>query len=175
MNKSYSIMYNWLRFVLNQSAKLLKGFSMKTLISCFVLIVLFSCSNTVQPAKKVIVEFRAAQLEPDSTRLSMSSQNFPEIIYVHNEPVITNLDIDSAAVSRMNQSYSVELFFQGPAKEKLAEFTRQNLNKHIAILVDGELVSAPAVRAPLVDGLALITGNFTEEEAKRIAQGIMLK
>lgn len=42
-------------------------------------------------------------------------------------------------------------------------------NREIAILLDGEVVSAPGVINPIMDGNSSITGNFTVQEAKDLA------
>jgi preprotein translocase subunit SecD len=41
----------------------------------------------------------------------------------------------------------------------------------MAVLIDGAVVMAPVVRSPITDS-AVITGNFTQAEAERIADGI---
>ena len=42
-------------------------------------------------------------------------------------------------------------------------------NREIAIVLDGEVVSAPSVRSPINDGRSSITGNFTAQEANDLA------
>ena len=46
-------------------------------------------------------------------------------------------------------------------------------DKRAAILVDGRLTAAPVIRAPILKGVAIIQGNFSEEEAQEIAAGIV--
>jgi preprotein translocase subunit SecD len=42
----------------------------------------------------------------------------------------------------------------------------------MVIMVDGKVLGAPTIRSKIADGKAQITGNFTQEEAERIAKGI---
>jgi len=50
-----------------------------------------------------------------------------------------------------------------------AELTRANVDRRLAIVLDGQLYSAPVIRAPMENGLCAITGNFDDQEAKLLA------
>ncbi len=50
-----------------------------------------------------------------------------------------------------------------------ADLTKKNLNKPLAIFLDNELISAPTVQSKITDGKAVITGQFSIEEAKNFA------
>jgi protein-export membrane protein SecD len=56
---------------------------------------------------------------------------------------------------------------------KFADITGNNVNKRLAIVLDGIVQSAPVIRSRIPDGNAIIEGNFTPEEAKNLA--IVLK
>jgi SecD/SecF fusion protein len=47
--------------------------------------------------------------------------------------------------------------------------TKENLNKSIAIALDGYIYSYPTVNSEITGGQSQITGNFTVEEAKDLA------
>jgi preprotein translocase subunit SecD len=51
--------------------------------------------------------------------------------------------------------------------------TTQNVHKRMAIIMDGSVYSAPEIREPITGGDGVITGRFTESEAKDLA--IVLK
>jgi preprotein translocase subunit SecD len=51
----------------------------------------------------------------------------------------------------------------------MAEYTGRNVGNRFAIVLDGEIVSVPTVTAPIADGRGLITGDFNEAEANRLA------
>ncbi|WP_213534371.1 protein translocase subunit SecD [Paenibacillus sp. J45TS6] len=59
-------------------------------------------------------------------------------------------------------------------KEKFAEITKRLLGQKLAIYLDDELLSAPEVQQTLTDGKAQITGSYTREEAKELADTINL-
>jgi protein-export membrane protein SecD len=64
----------------------------------------------------------------------------------------------------------VNLMFNSEGAKMFAEITKNNLGKTVAIYVDDEIVSAPTVQAEIVDGRAVISGNFDIEEAKELAR-----
>ena len=51
-----------------------------------------------------------------------------------------------------------------------AELTKNNIGKRIAIYLDGEAISVPKVDEEIPDGKAQITGQFTQQEAKQLAE-----
>lgn len=59
-------------------------------------------------------------------------------------------------------------------KDKFAEITKRLLGKELAIYLDERLLSAPFVRAELTDGNASISGNYTLDEARELADTINL-
>lgn len=95
------------------------------------------------------------------------------------ETVITGADV-STATARSSQNkmgnteYSVELNLNDEGKEKFAKATEENIGKSIAIIYDGETISAPNVEEAIPDGNAHITGNFTFEEADNLASTIRI-
>jgi protein-export membrane protein SecD len=64
----------------------------------------------------------------------------------------------------------VSLEFNDEGGELFAELTRNNIGKTLAIYLDGAPISIPRVQEEIPGGRAQITGNFTLEEAKQLAQ-----
>jgi protein-export membrane protein SecD len=62
---------------------------------------------------------------------------------------------------------SLELTDEGA--KIFADLTRRNVNKRIAIYLDGAPISAPVVREEITGGKAEISGNFTPSAAKELA------
>ena len=53
--------------------------------------------------------------------------------------------------------------------EAFRRVTRDNINNRLAIVLDNEVVSAPNIQSEIPNGEAVITGNFSAEEAKNLA------
>ncbi len=64
----------------------------------------------------------------------------------------------------------VSLVFDGEGKTLFAELTKRSVGKRIAIFLDGEAITAPVVQEEITAGEAVITGNFTTDEAKELAR-----
>ncbi|MBP3616623.1 MAG: protein translocase subunit SecD [Lachnospiraceae bacterium] len=70
------------------------------------------------------------------------------------------------------QKNVVDLVLKPSGTEKFAKATTAHVGEPIAIVYDGEVVSAPVVQQPLTDGKAQISGSFTTEEAMNLATTI---
>lgn len=62
----------------------------------------------------------------------------------------------------------VSLQFDAEGAKLFAELTKRDIGKQIAILLDGQIISAPTVQAEIPNGQAVITGNYTLAEAKAL-------
>lgn len=63
----------------------------------------------------------------------------------------------------------VSLQFNDEGKKLFAEITEKNIGKPLAIFLDGQMISQPVVREAIRDGQAVISGDFTMDEAKQLA------
>lgn len=64
----------------------------------------------------------------------------------------------------------VSLQFDGEGKNLFAAITERNVNKPVAIFLDGQPISVPNVNEPIRDGRAVISGQFSLQEAKTLSQ-----
>lgn len=69
-----------------------------------------------------------------------------------------------------DNSPQVSLDFDSEGSDLFAEITARNVNKPIAIFLDGYVISAPIVNEKITGGKAVINGRFTMEEAKLLVQ-----
>lgn len=143
----------------------------------FLIIILFlcGCGSPEEEAEMemVKVEFCLAETEPAEGLTEVTLSTSGEKFYLHDEVLMSNYDVQIAFPVVWEGKSVVELTFTEAGKVRFAMLTEENVGKRIGILVDGELVSAPIVRAPITEGKAMIDGGFSEEEAHEIAAGIM--
>jgi len=52
---------------------------------------------------------------------------------------------------------------------KFADFTRRNTGAALAVVLDGKILSAPVVNEPILEGRAVIQGDFNMGSAGRFA------
>ncbi len=62
---------------------------------------------------------------------------------------------------------SLEMNEEG--RELFANITKNNVNEVLAIFVDGMPIMTPVISTPILDGKAVINGEFSVEEAKNLA------
>ncbi len=66
----------------------------------------------------------------------------------------------------------VSITFDNTGKEKFADITGKNVGKVLAIFLDGQPISTPVIRDQIKDGSAVISGNFTPDEARTLARDL---
>mgnify|MGYP000563044169 CR=1 FL=1 len=145
---------------------------MKKLVLLLIALSLLSCSSDKKAVEEVVVEFRFAETTPAEGLTEYTFPQSKEKFYLHQEVVMSNKEIDNAMVDEWQGRSVVRLVLTAGGKEKFAQLTADNINRHMAILVNGKLVTAPRINAPITQGMALINGDFSKEEAKRIVEGI---
>jgi SecD/SecF fusion protein len=72
----------------------------------------------------------------------------------------------SARQDDRNDSWNILIDFSREGTEKWASLTGKNVGREIAIVIDGMVYAAPKVNMKIEQGKCLISGNFTEGEAK---------
>ncbi len=63
---------------------------------------------------------------------------------------------------------TVALEFSPEGAKQFADVTEANVNRRMAIVLDGVVQSAPVIRTRIPDGHAIIEGNFSPEDAKML-------
>jgi SecD/SecF fusion protein len=93
----------------------------------------------------------------------------PEKLLVKRRPELTGQDVASARPVFEQRGYEVSLRLTRAGAEAFRRVTRDNINNRLAIVLDNEVVSAPNIQSEIPNGEAVITGNFTAEEARNLA------
>src|SRR5438270_1102340 len=68
-----------------------------------------------------------------------------------------------------NEGWAVQLKFDGEGAKTFGHITEQYKGHRFAIVLDGVIQSAPVIRDAIYGGDAVITGRFTEQEARGLA------
>jgi SecD/SecF fusion protein len=93
----------------------------------------------------------------------------PEKLLVKRRPELTGQDVAGARPVFEQRGYEVSLKLTRAGAETFRRVTRDNINNRLAIVLDNEVVSAPNIQSEIPNGEAVITGNFTSDEAKNLA------
>lgn len=83
---------------------------------------------------------------------------------------LTGADLKSASTvfDQNTGKPSVSIEFNEEGAKKFEEITGKNVGKPLAIILDGQLVSAPTVNEKISGGTAQVSGSFTVEEANKL-------
>lgn len=63
----------------------------------------------------------------------------------------------------------VQIQFTSEGAKYFGEITKRNVGKVVAIALDEQIISAPVVQTEIVNGTAVITGDFTTDVAKNLS------
>jgi preprotein translocase subunit SecD len=98
----------------------------------------------------------------------------PESVADFTPTDLTGADLRLAQVqfggsdNQINSNPTVGLEFNPEGTQKFAKITGDNIGKPLAIFLDDRLLMAPTVQTAITDGKAIITGQFTLDEAKNL-------
>jgi len=131
-----------------------------------------------------LLEFR---LEKKDTQTKMAVLNLEEnktleqikteIYNAYEASGLTGGQLERASVvfgQQMAASISpvISLNFNEEGSKLLAEITKNNIGKQMAIFLDGNILSAPVIQSEIISGEGQITGDFTPEEARDLVQNL---
>ena len=120
--------------------------------------------------RRVIIELPGIK-DPDAAIRTIGKTAMLEFRDEEGNTVLTGTDLKDAQASTNPQTGQnvVNLEFSDEGAQKFADLTMKNVGRTIAILLDGEVLTAPNVREPILGGRAEITGQKTLEEAQNLA------
>ncbi|OGG80247.1 protein-export membrane protein SecD [Candidatus Kaiserbacteria bacterium RIFCSPLOWO2_01_FULL_54_13] len=120
-----------------------------------------------------VLEFRLLKGDTFPSQISTSTVN--KLFY---PAVITGKHLKSAQL-QFNQGIGgvpnepvVVLTFNSDGKKIFADLTKENVGRYFGMFLDGVAISVPVIREAIPDGTAVISGNFTPEDAKELARNL---
>lgn len=134
--------------------------------------------------KTAKLEFKLVDFEADPNAVAagrppVGSQIFP---YPDNPAGIPNIavkrlgGISGDKLTDAGQGFDqetnapvVNITFDTEGGAKFARLTQNNVGRPFAIILDGEVLSAPNINEPILGGSAQISGNFTVEGANQLS------
>ena len=89
---------------------------------------------------------------------------------IPKQTTLSGSDLKQAAVQFSQQTGKpvVSLTFTSAGAKKFADITERNVGKIVAIALDNQVIEAPRVSTPIVDGRAEISGSFTTDQANNL-------
>ena len=93
------------------------------------------------------------------------------MMVLYEEPEVTGDMVQSASagLDQDGGGFQINFGFDNRGALRFSEYTREHVGEIFAIVLDNEIISAPRIQTPITGGSGRITGNFSSEEATRIA------
>jgi preprotein translocase subunit SecD len=119
--------------------------------------------------KRIIVEI-ANEQDTEKAKAIVGKTAVLTFVGPDGAIVLEGKDIETAGItSQSGQGYEVSLKLKGDGPKKFADATAKYIQQPITIKLDDLVISSPVVQSTITNGQAVITGNFTAESAKSLA------
>jgi preprotein translocase subunit SecD len=126
-----------------------------------------------RPVAAATIDFavRLAEDAPAPGLEEATVEGSDRTIYLHPETIVGNGDLAKAQVIEGAAGFGVAVTLSDDGAARMYRATSSHINRPLAILLDGVVVTAPTVRGPIAAS-AVLDGDYTRAEAERIALGI---
>jgi hypothetical protein len=134
-------------------------------------IFLFAATRPQYAAVKF--EVKLAETSPAAGLKEAKPAGTERLIYLHAETVVSNEDVAKAELipGDTPSQFFISIIFNETGARKMRAATEGHIGRPVAVLIDDEVVIAPTIRS-VIDGSAVINGNYSKERAERIVNGI---
>ncbi len=108
---------------------------------------------------------------PGPRQVIYPSLDEPGTLYILEQtPVVTGEQlVDAQPGQDQNNRPAVNFRFNPAGGRAFGLYTAENIGNPFAIVLDGQVVSAPVIQSHIPGGSGIITGRFTVEETSRLA------
>ena len=116
------------------------------------------------------VSTAAAKLVPEEDQLYAGKEN--ALYLLKKDTPLTGAALDTARVETAGGDYgmpTVAFKFKPESAAVFANLTGANVGKHMAIVLDDVVYSAPVIKSRISGGSGIIEGQFTADDARNLA------
>ncbi|MET0996003.1 MAG: protein translocase subunit SecD, partial [Mycobacterium sp.] len=135
--------------------------------------------STEQQIQILALQFQATRCDEDDVLAGNDDPNLPLVtcstdgkqVYLLDKSIISGDQIENATsgLDQQRGEYVVDLQFKGDAANVWADFTAANVGTQTAFTLDSKVVSAPQIQEAIPGGRTQITGQFTADSARELA------
>jgi protein-export membrane protein SecD len=83
-----------------------------------------------------------------------------------------SLEFAGGTGGQLSNEPIVSIVFNAEGADLFETITRDHVGENLAIFLDGQMISSPRLNETIVGGRAIISGGFTPEEARDLAQNL---
>ncbi len=119
----------------------------------------------------VVGRTRDRNARPGPGQVIYPSLNDPAQLFIlEKTPVVKGEDlVDAQPTFDQNGAPAVSFRFDPSGARRFGDYTAKHIGSPFAIVLDGEVISAPTIRDHIAGGSGIISGNFTVEESTKLA------
>ena len=121
------------------------------------------------------LQFRLGEQKPGPGLTEMTVTGSKQKVYLHENVELSEADLAQVSVQKTEGRVEIVFVLTEAGKTKFAKLTQKNIDKSLGIVVEGKLISAPIIKSAIPGGKAVVTGNFSLDEANRIVNTILGK
>ncbi len=122
------------------------------------------------PIQTSRLQFRLVAKKDDKNAMDVTSHDGKQPYRLQRDVLLDEAAVVDAKVSTDANGTSIIVALSEAGAKRFAEITGANIDKQLAIVFDGKVLSAPIIRSAISGGQAQITGSFTPAEAEAIAK-----
>jgi preprotein translocase subunit SecD len=125
------------------------------------------------------LQFQATRCGEEDVLAGNDDPNLPLVtcstdgstVYLLNKSIMSGEEIQNATsgLDQQQGQYVVDVEFKSGGAKTWADFTAANVGTQTAFTLDSRVVSAPEIREAIPGGRTQITGNFTADSARELA------
>jgi len=124
--------------------------------------------------KTPLLEFKLLSKDADLSGEELSIDSFFDTGLTGSLLKHASLDFGGNGQSQVLNEPVVRLQFNDEGADLFAQITRENVGEILAIFLDGAPISTPVIQQEITGGSAVITGQFTPDEAKQLVRDLNL-
>ncbi len=112
----------------------------------------------------------AARTDGPGDLILPSAEEEGVFFILERSPVVSGEDlVDAQPAFDQNGRPAVNFRFDPAGARAFGDYTAENIGRPFAIVLDGEVISAPVIQSHIPGGSGIITGQFTVEESSELA------
>ncbi len=132
-----------------------------------------------QQIQLLALQFQATRCNDEDVLAGNDDPNLPLVtcsqdhkeVYLLDKSIISGEQIESASsgLDQQRGEYVVDLQFKSEGSDTWANFTAANVGTQTAFTLDSQVVSAPQINEAIPGGRTQITGQFTQDSSRELA------
>lgn len=135
--------------------------------------------STDQQIQILALQFQATRCDEEDVLAGNDDPNLPLVtcsddgteVYLLDKSIINGEQIQDASsgLDQQRGEYVVDVQFRSEGAKTWADFTAANVGTQTAFVLDTKVMSAPEIREAIPGGRTQITGQFTQQTARELA------